>query len=67
MGVRGDPDGATDVLAAAALLCRQTESCELGLCSAPITFPLLCPAILSSLLMASVLLFSLCSALLRSF
>lgn len=34
-GGEGDPDGATDVLAAAALLCRQTGSSELGLSALP--------------------------------
>ena len=47
VGGGGGPDGATDVLAAAALLCRQTRSSEPGsLCSAPITFPPLGPVIL---------------------
>lgn len=41
MCVEGDPDGATDVRAAAALLCRQTEA--LSSVPAPITSPPLCP------------------------
>lgn len=51
----GDPDGATDVLAAAALLCRQTGSSELGL-SALLPSPSLCSALLFSSLVASALL-----------
>ena len=61
------PDGATDVLAAAALLCRQTGSSELGL-PALLPSPSLCSALLFSLLLMWLLflLFLLCSALLRS-
>ncbi len=59
----GDPDGATDVLAAAALLCRQTGSSVLGL-SALLPSPSLCSALLFSLLLLWLLLCSFCSVLL---
>lgn len=59
-GVAGDPDGATDVLAAAALLCRQTGSSELGLFAllpALPCYPLLSPHRFSFPSLRSVLLF----------
>ncbi len=59
----GDPDGATDVLAAAALLCRQTGSSELGL-SALLPSPSLCSALLLSLLLLWLRFCSSCSVLL---
>lgn len=59
----GDPDGATDVLAAAALLCRQTGSSELGL-SALLPSTSLRSALLFSLLLSRLLFCSFCSVLL---
>lgn len=56
-GEGGDPDGATDVLAAAALLCRQTGSSELGL-SALLPSPSLCSSPLFSLLLLWLLICS---------
>lgn len=61
-GGGGYPDGATDVLAAAALLCRQTGSSELGL-PALLPSPSLCSAPLLSILLLRLLFGSFCSLL----